>query len=48
MYNHLIKFDELIEYKYIYVDNIYDEDIIDIRFIKTEHQIKKRKITEEF
>jgi hypothetical protein len=48
MYNHLINFDEIIGYKYNYIDNIYEDDIIDIRFIKKEHQAKKRKINEEF
>lgn len=48
MYNHLINFDEIIQYKYNYIDNIYDDDIIDISFIKKEHQAKKRKINEEF
>jgi hypothetical protein len=49
MYNHLINFDEIIEYKYNYIDidNIYEEDIIDIRFIEKDRQIKKRKINEE-
>ena len=48
MYNYLINFDEIIEYKYIYIDNIYEDDIIDIRFIEKDRQIKKRKINEEF
>jgi hypothetical protein len=48
MYNHLINFDEIIEYKYNYIDNIYDDDIIDISFIEKDRQIKKRKINDEF
>ena len=44
MYNHIIQYNEIFQYKYIY-DDLYDD--IDIVFIK-EIESKKRKRNEEF
>jgi hypothetical protein len=47
MYNHFIAFEEIIQYKYIYIDEIYDDMIVNNNFFYLIEDDESKKIKRE-